>query len=1047
MDLNDPAPWSKKPSLDDPAPWIKAPVKAGGAPPSKPVASGAGGGAVKPPEVPIAPGLATEHTAADVLAAKPKGPTPQGFGRVVEGFQQGFGKQPLYTPPEKVEGGTPAGDQAREFMSYFNAPLEVAGRLFTGAAGAAGGAVGAGAEKFGASQEQANRIQRQAGEFFSVAPMAGAGEMPRPGIPRGAAPNKPTEPTISPEAQALIDKGHAKFTINGKVVPKSPVAGKPPAYSEITSPHIDEFMKFFDAEHKPAANIERQPQSLGAAASGVLARKPDYISEGIKGSPMAEAKTQAQADATAGVFKTTGNWFRRVFSPQSVSEASARAETTLRETRGVAEREIAIARQGLEEFQRQISALPKPDMWKLVHYMESRSRGEKIPNPALRDVAEAVRDEMEKVRGQLEALAKTAGTATRPAMNFIEDFVHHAWKDPKAAMRIFGVGKKGSGGFTKKREIPTYSEGIAKGLEPASDDLLNGMIMPYIENAYKWIGSNKAFEIGRKNGDVKWFFPHKVPDGWTKLNDMRTNFLGQDAYAPAAYSRIWNNWHDRGWHGVSREAGQAYDVIRKASNISTVAKLGFSGFHFLNEAIESAASRFGQGYGELARGHPIKGLKTFASGFAAPVEPFFGGAGTKLGEQYLNIADHGPDFRKIADLAARSNLKVVGYDKSLHGSAQGSFWNAWKRGTLRHEIVSDYAKARGGVAPAASTLFKNAGRVMDTVVQPLFQHYIPNVKRSAFYNRMKSWLDQNPSSSDADQLTFAKQLANSIDNRFGEMNQDNIFWSNTLKQTLQASMLSYSWTVGTIRELAGVPSETLGALKGKNAALKLEYVFGVVTAVGLAHAAYQYLMTGQPPQDWRDIIAPRTGGTIPADRYNPERPERAQIPTQLKDVLGWLPQALGGTGPVQEAHNKLSPFLQSADELITRKDWRGDPIDDPSSGVPGWLIASAKTILNNFVPIGVSQSQQKSKTSAIDDFQRMMGISPAGMKLADPKAYEGAMTGKAFTDYIGKLRHDLTTAQKMGDQEEELRLRQQIREMQQKKLIEEQKEQVGSGIQ
>ena len=92
---------------------------------------------------------------------------------------------------------------------------------------------------------------------------------------------------------------------------------------------------------------------------------------------------------------------------------------------------------------------------------------------------------------------------------------------------------------------------------------------------------------------------------------------------------------------------------------------------------------------------------------------------------------------------------------------------------------------------------------METVAQPIFEKYIPRIKNGAFYDTMHDWLEANPNAPHEAQVAMARRIWDSIDNRFGEMVQDNIFWNKTLKQTAQLGMRSYSWNLGTVREIGG----------------------------------------------------------------------------------------------------------------------------------------------------------------------------------------------------------------------------------------------------
>ena len=76
-------------------------------------------------------------------------------------------------------------------------------------------------------------------------------------------------------------------------------------------------------------------------------------------------------------------------------------------------------------------------------------------------------------------------------------------------------------------------------------------------------------------------------------------------------------------------------------------------------------------------------------------------------------------------------------------------------------------------------------------------------KNGAFYDAASVWIRNHPGASQAELARGMRQVWDSIDNRFGEMVQDNIFWNTTLKQSMQLAMRSYSWNMGTFREIGG----------------------------------------------------------------------------------------------------------------------------------------------------------------------------------------------------------------------------------------------------
>jgi hypothetical protein len=197
----------------------------------------------------------------------------------------------------------------------------------------------------------------------------------------------------------------------------------------------------------------------------------------------------------------------------------------------------------------------------------------------------------------------------------------------------------------------------------------------------------------------------------------------------------------------------------------------------------------------------------------------------------------------------------------------------------------------------------------------------------------------------------------SVDNRFGELRYDNLFWHNALKDLGMASIRSLGWNVGTIREMFGVPGAQLrqmgltgaGGGFGKppirmvntgtgpgghpryeaqpesRLSRKLAWFVSMVLVYGLAGAIYQYLHTRKRPESLTDYFFPLNGET-----RSDGRPQRVSIPGYFKDLYAVM-HALPGSA-VETAKRKLHPLLTLLADTWANEDFYGTEIrnaDDP----------------------------------------------------------------------------------------------------------------------
>src|SRR5262249_25197602 len=138
----------------------------------------------------------------------------------------------------------------------------------------------------------------------------------------------------------------------------------------------------------------------------------------------------------------------------------------------------------------------------------------------------------------------------------------------------------------------------------------------------------------------------------------------------------------------------------------------------------------------------------------------------------------------------------------------------------------------------------------------------------------------------------------SIDNRFGQLVYDNLFWNKTLTDLAHVSTRSVGWNLGTVRELGGGITDLKRTLTGKGISDRTLYTFALPLYVGVIGAAYQYLHTGKNPSSLKDYFYPQNGlQTANGD------PDRTTLPTYMKDVYAY------SNDPVATVEHKASPLL------------------------------------------------------------------------------------------------------------------------------------------
>lgn len=705
------------------------------------------------------------------------------------------------------------------------------------------------------------------------------------------------------------------------------------------------------------------------------------------------------------------NNIKKVVAPATLSKATPyygsynlMAEA-IRAFIGKSNRNQTIVEGAIEPFLRKFNNLSPIDQRVWMAYVEGRStrfKGQTLKDRDLQMTADIVRATMNKYKNDLLSLPKYA------KMHFIEDYLTHIWQDPNQARQVFGVGKFGTGRWAKLRDIPTIEDGLKAGLKLKHDNPLNA-VMEYTYGMGRHIAKERTLQYARDNKWLK-FSSGNIP-GHTIVTNV-FDALGRPGQLPDDMARVFNNFLSRGAAGIGPEFSSIYNAVQKATNFSTRAVLAFSGYHALNVAASAVADAAGRAITQIVGGKPLEGLKTLsmAKQLAAPI--YYPFAGRKLAQQYANLADYGPRMRKIADQASRANARVKDLNNMIDfkSTAQGSFVKAWKQGTLPKELSADLKRIKDTYGAAAlGVIGKNLGRIADTTSAWLFEHYIPALKNGALYYNMTDFIDRHPGATQYELDQATRAFVDSIDNRFGMMQRDNMFWNKLTSQIGQAALLSDTWQVGFLREFGGAKADLGKFISQRDPnflSTRVSYVMGYALSMGMIGGVTTFMLTGTPPSSLKDLFYPRTGGKNPDGSE-----ERILLPGHLKEIAEWervladIPHHAGREA-AKVISGKINPFWPLAEQVISAKDYRGKDI--APTGSTGELIrAEISLIMSHLTPIVASSLQQshgdKSKLNPVTD---VLGIRSAPSYTSGEKS-EFLEKSRAFAELKRKMLGEL----------------------------------------
>jgi len=673
----------------------------------------------------------------------------------------------------------------------------------------------------------------------------------------------------------------------------------------------------------------------------------------------------------------------------------------------------------MEKHQAVVGNAPVEHQRAIISAVESASSGgiERLPEK-YRPAARAIRDVALKYRRRIEDVLSANG---KEAPRFIEDYYARMWKQRPSEVRA-ALARQGSGRNLKARRIPTYQEGLDAGLTPVHENPLAGMTA-YAQNMSRFLATHDLQNRLRGERLAKWVPKHNVPEGWRKLdgintereagglskevNGVRVHTGDKPALvlaAPEPVASIWNRHVDKGLRSTvedkfGRGAGRAVAGAEKASHVLGSAKLAFSAFHPVLIAGKGVASDMGNALRHFTRGAPADTVKSLAHMPFAPVATAV--EGFRMGKRMLR----GDEAMSHLDKLYRDAGGRIGPADVYRSTLSPSLLQSAMRGTFKRDLGDALAKVGASGTPAAGRIKATldlGARVLESWNDVVFRHYVPMMKRGAFERELATSLKAHPEWSHAQQMAEARRVLSSIDGRMGEISRDNLFWSRTAHQLGRMLLLSPSWQVGDVRVLtqaAGeLPGSVRGLLKGRGISQGPAQAAGLVGSFMLANAIGNYLFTGQPPKDMRDLEAFRTGGT----NRNDGSPERAQAPSIMKDFFGFA------NDPQREVSNKLHPALKTALEVYDNRDWRNLPIVRPSdaladgsSRVHDALSYAGDSLLP--IPFSDNPNGANSHLSAL---AQLAGLRPVGSEYTNPERYEATRSRLAEKAWQDKKRAD-----------------------------------------
>jgi len=594
--------------------------------------------------------------------------------------------------------------------------------------------------------------------------------------------------------------------------------------------------------------------------------------------------------------------------------------------------------------------------------------------PRLKQLSELYRD-------RLDAVYKTiAGIKDLP---YIEDYFPHFWKNPEKAKTFFSsISAKnplqGNRSFFKKRFFEDIRAGLDAGLELATDNPEEIVRLSEM-NATKFKMANDIFDSYKESGMLTFVRgKEKPPEGWKLVDDAlfkrMTPFVveGEEGpqaavsmggwYMPEDASRIVNNYLSRGLKDM-KGVRHVYEGLMYWNNIKNMFQLALSPFHIFTTSINAGLTdmsmgvqnittgktkNIAQGIRQIAEGALIipSVMRNFAKATAIRKDAYSGNASVEV--QRLVEANGRIDSDKMwitnAGYQLNKNIQKIKAD-----------------GLLGAPIEVPIAVWNGLMSTVEATM-------MPTV------KFVSAMKVGAHARSVENELSLRGPLSDVEIKDVAQRHWDNMDDRFGQVVYDNMFWQKTIKDIAFMTVRSFGYTGGTLRAyrkgVTEIP-ESLGRLKeGQGLSSSSAWLLMLPVQAAMYGAVYHYIATGKAPEEFNDYFHPKDG-TKNLDGSD----RRVDLWGYYKDANNWI------HNPFKTLINKTSPAVNEISEIYNNKDFYGASLYQEDDNLFQKGIDVLKYQFGTLQPFGFREKpgEEVGKTTQ-QKIESFIGVQPSSSK-------------------------------------------------------------------
>jgi len=646
-------------------------------------------------------------------------------------------------------------------------------------------------------------------------------------------------------------------------------------------------------------------------------------------------------------------------------------------------------------------------------------KGEIFADPTLNKAASGYRQWNAKILDQ--------DTATGFNYEPVDHYLMHVFKDSKAVEDYFNAkyGKKwGDPAFIKARTFSLYEEAMKAGFEPKYTNPEDIMLARQHASDVAQMREQVLKDMVQYGLGVK-VVKTKGADGKTKTTPRPSDYTSTywrsptgDGYwihntANAVMDNAFNSkslWNEQGI------AGDAFRGTMLLKNAVVPVKLALSLFHPLHViGIDNAATMMRSSKGMLSgKVSPARWLADMTkSGLLYESLPFVG-KNTRLGSRMLE-AWQGKikgEYLSAADKQALMYMGEGGFIPEMAAQYRTGAVDKFMSAVRQHK---------------ASALWHAPFAAIDALQRPIFERWIPGLKIASYLHDVDMALKTDPSLLDDSlkrQLAFRK-LAKSVDNRYGEMAYNTLFWNKWVKDITVGSTLSLGWNLGFIREYgggaldvweAGTTKGGLGAKASKGLLDKPMFVMAYTTTALAYGGLMTYALSGQAPQGLIDYVYPQTGDKEPDGK--PARVNTMFYTREFGSIYSHIKNEGVIAGGLDVIKSKASPLFDMMHSWATNTNFYNQEISNPNDPLYKRLEQKVAYTLSDMEPISVQSSVGGGKSS------KDIALNVAGFTKAPKYATESSLEGNVIATFRKYFPQPVTPYEKAEQSADAKKLKQ-----------------------